>query len=44
LHTGLKSKKVHNFYTCMLITFLYEPFFYTVFNKFEISIKFYVFW
>jgi hypothetical protein len=27
LHTGLKGKKVHIFYTCMLITFLYEPFF-----------------
>ncbi len=26
LHTGLKGGKVYIFYTCMLITFLYEPF------------------
>ncbi len=43
LQTGLKGEKVHMFYTCVLITFLYEPF-YTVFNEFEIGIKFCVFW
>ncbi len=43
LYTVLKDEKVHNFYTFILITFLYE-FFNTFFNVFEISIKFCVFW
>ncbi len=37
-----KYQKVHNFYTVMLITFLYQ-FFYTIFNGFEISIQFCIF-
>ncbi len=43
LYPVLKDEKVHNFYTFMLITFLYE-FFYTFFKGFEISIQFCVFW
>ncbi len=41
LYTVLKDEKVPNFFTFMLVTFLYE-FFYT-FNGFEISIQFCVF-
>ncbi len=40
--TVLKDEKVHNWYTFMLITFLHQ-FGYTIFNGFEISIKFCIF-
>jgi hypothetical protein len=42
LYTVLKDEKVHNFYTFLLITFLYQ-FFNTFFNGFEISNQFCVF-
>ena len=42
LNTVLKDEKVHNFYTFMLITFLYELF-YTFFKACEVSVELCVF-